>query len=97
MAQVGPIRSRQSGLTLVEMLVALLIMTAVISVANQSYRQFVVGAEDFKIKYEKHLKRFQKQQLVLERLEGAMLYMSKQQSLFSSNETLPYWIVCLTL
>ncbi|ELA6984460.1 prepilin-type N-terminal cleavage/methylation domain-containing protein [Vibrio parahaemolyticus] len=92
MAQVGPIRSRQSGLTLVEMLVALLIMTAVISVANQSYRQFVVGAADFKIKYEKHLKRFQKQQLVLERLEGAMLYMSKQQSLFSSNETLPYWI-----
>ncbi|TOK04795.1 hypothetical protein CGI28_24780, partial [Vibrio parahaemolyticus] len=29
MAQVGSIRSRQSGLTLVEMLVALLIMTAV--------------------------------------------------------------------
>ncbi|WP_394145912.1 PulJ/GspJ family protein [Vibrio atypicus] len=92
MGQVGQSYNRERGLTLVEMLVALLIMTAVISVANQSYRQFVVGAEDFKVKYEKHLKRFQKQQLVLERLEGSMLYMTNQRTLFSTNETKPYWI-----
>lgn len=85
--------NRQSaGFTLVEVLIAIVIMSSVVVLAGQSYRQFVVTANDFDKKYGVHLQQLQKEQVIREKLESSRLYMANKQHMFTQKDQYPYWI-----
>ncbi|EKK9988304.1 prepilin-type N-terminal cleavage/methylation domain-containing protein [Vibrio vulnificus] len=83
--------ARVRGFTLIEMLVAMVLLSATVMIATSGYRQYVSGSSVFVSKYEEDIKRYQVKALVRERLEHSLLYYSKKSSNFNSKEVFPYW------
>ncbi|MFH4665286.1 prepilin-type N-terminal cleavage/methylation domain-containing protein [Vibrio cidicii] len=83
--------ARVRGFTLIEMLVAMVLLSATVMIATSGYRQYISGSRTFVSKYKEDVKQHQVKALVRERLEHSLLYYSKKSSNFYSKEVFPYW------
>ena len=68
--------NKKTWFTLVEMLVSMVILSSVIVISTQAYRQFVVNAEQFSNKYQQVLLSVQKESLFLKGL-SKLFYISQ--------------------
>ncbi|MGR6840817.1 PulJ/GspJ family protein [Aliivibrio wodanis] len=83
--------TKHNGFTLVEMLVSMVILSSVIVIATQAYKQFIVNSERFSTKYRSVLADTQKRELVFERLDQTILYIANKRDLFGNSTQSIYW------
>lgn len=89
---MASLKKAKQGFTLVEMLVALVVLSLTIAVSSQAYSQYVVSSERFLKKYRDELTQLQQDELVRERLSSARLYMANSSSLMGLNKPSPFMI-----
>jgi len=83
---------KNNGFTLVEMLVSMVILSSVIVIATQAHKQFIVNSEQFSDKYQKTLVATQFRELLFERIEQSVLYVTKKKNEFGIDKPVVYWI-----
>ncbi|CED70276.1 putative uncharacterized general secretion pathway protein [Aliivibrio wodanis] len=83
---------KNNGFTLVEMLVSMVILSSVIVIATQAHKQFIVNSEQFSDKYQKTLVTTQFRELLFERIEQSVLYVTKKNNVFGIDKNVVYWI-----
>lgn len=83
---------KQRGLTLIEMLVALVILSGVIVLSSQAYSQYIAGSQTFYDKYRVKLGLLQRDELIRERLRSARLYIANTSTLMGLKRVAPYQV-----
>ena len=84
--------AKQRGMTLIEMLVALLIFASVMSLSSEAYRYYIVSGQKHNKRFDQALDMLWAQQLLSRQLAGVLLYYAANEEgnrrvLYRGNET----------